>query len=329
MTDLAAASFVMTAADGSGALPASNGLVRQRRRRVESSQLLWIRCRGKVTVCGSGGGDLLFHDFKSIFFYYDIARTYRLLRYLMHSGTILAGVFRNLAAISLGANRLSGIIPPSIFNLSSLTVLDMSYCNHLTGSIPEDIGITLPNLQYLGLDNNQFTGSIPISISNLSDLGLFQVSHNNLIGKVPTMEGLHKIQFINILDNQLGSEGVDDDLSFICSSINATNLKVLSVDRNKFGGMHPKCVGNLSTNLELFSVADNDISGSIPTGIENLINLNWLNMWSNKFNGNILTNIGKLIKLNKLKLDDNNFYGNIPSPIGNFECFKPVDFEKQ
>ncbi|XP_059654870.1 probable LRR receptor-like serine/threonine-protein kinase At3g47570 [Cornus florida] len=227
------------------------------------------------------------------------------------------GQLTNLTAISLGANMLSGNIPPSIFNLSSLTALDISYNNQITGSLPRDIGITLPKLQILSLGSNNFTGSIPISISNLSELEIFQVNENNLVGKVPTMEGLRKIKYVNIIANHLGSGGVDDDLRFLYSLSNATNLIVLAADSNNFGGMLSQSVGNFSKKLNIFGVAYNSISGSIPVGFENLINLGWLNMWGNQFTGNIPIEIGKLQKLSILNLDSNNLSGNIPSSLGN------------
>ncbi|XP_059666501.1 probable LRR receptor-like serine/threonine-protein kinase At3g47570 [Cornus florida] len=225
------------------------------------------------------------------------------------------GQLTKLTFISLGDNMLSGTIPPSIFNLSTLTAFSVIK-NRITGTLPSNIGITLPSLQHLGLSGNQFTGSIPISISNATNLELFQIGKNNLNGKVPTMERLHKFKVVIINQNHLGSGGVGD-LSFISSLTNATNLRVLAIDENNFGGMLPQSIGNLSTKLEVFVVSDNHIFGSIPVAIGNLINLNWLNMGGNQFTGNIPTQIGKLQKLNRLSLNANNFSGFIPSSLGN------------
>ena len=66
----------------------------------------------------------------------------------------------NLTHVALDSNRLSGTIPASIFNLSSIRALRISY-NQLEATLPSDIGITLPNLQTLGLSASQFTGSVP------------------------------------------------------------------------------------------------------------------------------------------------------------------------
>ncbi|XP_059627516.1 probable LRR receptor-like serine/threonine-protein kinase At3g47570 [Cornus florida] len=233
------------------------------------------------------------------------------------------GQLKKLTMIALGSNWFSGTIPPSIFNLSSLTSFEV-VGNNITGSLPSDIGITLPNIQYFDLYNNHFTGSIPTSISNASNLVSFFVGRNNLTGKVPTMERLHKLNNIKLVSNHLGT-GDNEDFNFLSSLTNATNLKVLVLDRNNFGGMLPKSIFNFSNKLEFFNVAKNQLFGTIPDGIGNLINLTWLNLWGNKFTGNIPTEIGMLQKLHKIDMSDNNFSGCIPSSFGNLSMLNLLD----
>ncbi|XP_059627084.1 probable LRR receptor-like serine/threonine-protein kinase At3g47570 [Cornus florida] len=234
------------------------------------------------------------------------------------------GQLKKLTMIELGINRLSGTIPPSIFNLSSLTSLDLRQ-NNITGSFPSDIGITLPNIQYFNVYTNQFTGSIPTTISNASNLVSLFFSANNLTGKVPTMERLHKLTRLKLVSNHLGSGGIED-FNFLSSLVNATNLNMLTLNDNNFGGMLPKSISNFSTKLEFFHVANNQLFGSIPDGIGNLISLTWLNFWGNMFTGNIPTEIGMLRKLNKFDMSDNNFSGCIPSSLGNLSMLNLLDF---
>ena len=68
----------------------------------------------------------------------------------------------NVTWLTLGGNRLSGVIPES---LGSLTTLEYLYLNNnaLTGQIPESIG-NLTNLQTLALDDNQLSGGIGESL---------------------------------------------------------------------------------------------------------------------------------------------------------------------
>ncbi|CAK9180947.1 unnamed protein product [Ilex paraguariensis] len=233
------------------------------------------------------------------------------------------GHLGNLTVIGLGESRLSGAIPPSIFNLSSLTAFDVIDNKHLRGSLPFDIGITLPNLQFLGLSGNQFTGSFPNSITNASNLEVFEIAINNFNGKVPTMEKLHKLQFVNIGRNSFGSGG-PDDLGFLSSLTNATYLTVLSLGHNKFGGTFPESISNLSTMLEQLTLNDNCIVGSIPTAIENLINLTFLDLSENQFTGNIPSDIGKLQKLSVWYICRNQFIGFIPFSVGNLSLLTEV-----
>ena len=128
--------------------------------------------------------------------------------------------------MALALNGLSGTIPPSLSNLSSLVALGLAY-NHLHGNLPSNFGITLPNLQELGLSNNRFTGFIPVSLSNASYMEYFSSNFNNLIGKVPSLENLPRLQFFSVTSNNLGY-GELEDLGFMSSLTYVSNLEILA-----------------------------------------------------------------------------------------------------
>ncbi|CAL5366192.1 unnamed protein product [Camellia sinensis] len=225
------------------------------------------------------------------------------------------GQLKNLQELVLSANMLSGAIPPSLFNHSSLTVFDVN-TNQIQGSLPWDLGITLPNLEFFSIGYNQFTGSIPVSISNASKLHDLEMFENNLTGKVPNLARLQNLEWLSISDNRLESEE-DNDLNFISSLNNATNLKVLGVNINMFNFKLPESIGNLSSNLQLLYLDDNQIFGSIPPGIVNLVGLQSLHMDLNQLTGAIPSEIGKLQNLHELNVFNNSLSGNIPSSLGN------------
>ncbi|KAL7251528.1 hypothetical protein ACSBR1_013377 [Camellia fascicularis] len=108
-----------------------------------------------------------------------------------------------------------------------------------------------------------------------------------------------------------------DDLNFIFTLINATNLHCLEVNINNFGCKFPEYIGNLSRNLQYLNLDHNHIFGSIPSGIVNLVGLQILNMQLNQFTGTIPSEIGKLQNLHRLNLDNNSLSGYIPFSLGN------------
>ena len=71
------------------------------------------------------------------------------------------------------------MVPSSIYNNSSLTILSLGG-NQLHGSIPNNLGLSLPYLQLLELSRNQFIGAIPTSLTSISELERLVLSNNNL-----------------------------------------------------------------------------------------------------------------------------------------------------
>ncbi|KAK6921905.1 Leucine-rich repeat [Dillenia turbinata] len=85
-------------------------------------------------------------------------------------------------------NNLSGVIPPSLGQLHSLQVLDLSY-NSFSGEIPQELG-ELSNLTVLLLNNNQLSGQIPPGLANDKSLSVFNKSFNNLSESLPENDSL-------------------------------------------------------------------------------------------------------------------------------------------
>ena len=225
------------------------------------------------------------------------------------------GRLRNLKKLEFGENRFWGTIPSSIFNLSSIEVFDV-IMNQIQGSLPSSLGITLPNLQIFGVGINLLTGSIPISISNATKLHQLAFSANSFTGKVPPLEKLRDLEKLGFFQNHLGT-GEADDLCFVDSLVNATNLYLLNLSENHFGGLLPKSISNFSTDLFILNLHSNKIVGSIPTGLGSLVNLQALDLSNNLLTRNIPADIGKLQRPQLLFLGDNKFYGEIPSSFGN------------
>jgi len=102
------------------------------------------------------------------------------------SGTIpsTTGQLTSLKSLSLGDNELRGAIPSTIGQLTSLTSLYLGD-NELIGTIPSTIGQLSLNLYALSLSNNQLSGTIPQTIGQLSSLSFLGLNDNRLTGIVP------------------------------------------------------------------------------------------------------------------------------------------------
>ncbi|KAL4599965.1 hypothetical protein ACB092_11G164500 [Castanea dentata] len=252
------------------------------------------------------------------------------------------GFLSKLQKLILHNNHLSGRFPPSLGNLSSLQILLFAN-NNLEGEIPNtaaqmksltafgialtdnnftgnlnlDLGIALQNLQLLWIGGNQFTGTIPVSLSNVSDIQGLEILENQFTGTIPMSFGnLLNLQWFGAYSNLLGNNSIDD-LSFLSSLNNCSQLNHVDVSFNQLGGELPNSITNLSIQLLWLGLSGNSIGGSIPTRISNLVRLTELDLVSNLLTGNIPSSIGKLTKLNALYLYENKLTGVIPSSVGN------------
>ncbi|XP_077225712.1 receptor kinase-like protein Xa21 [Tasmannia lanceolata] len=231
----------------------------------------------------------------------------------------------NLKVIALSVNLLSGKVPSSLYyNLSFLVEFAVTE-NLLHGTLPPNIGFFLPNLRYLLLQSNQFTRHIPISLSNVSSLEWLGMGGNQFSGPVPENIGWAKdLLRLDLSYNYLGL-GRADDLKFITSLTNCSNLNEVYIERNHFAGPLPNYIANLSTNLYQLANGQNQISGNIPSQIGNLINLNALGIHDTFITGSIPTSIGMLQNLQQLDLGHNSLSGKIPYNIGNITQLIDLD----
>ncbi|EOA25230.1 hypothetical protein CARUB_v10018543mg [Capsella rubella] len=222
-------------------------------------------------------------------------------------GGIPDGIARmtQLVGLEISGNNFSGVFPPAIYNVSSLELLYM-FSNGFWGDLRPDFGNLLPNLKALTMGDNHFSGAIPTTLPNISNLQEFGTESNNFTGSIPPSFGK--------LRNLHGSFG---DLEFLGALTNCTQLQVLDVGDNKFGGDLPTSIANMSKNLNYLSLQKNLISGNIPHDIGNLISLQSFGLNENMLTGPLPTSLGKLLGLGELSVHSNRMSGEIPSSLGN------------
>ncbi|XP_058181803.1 probable LRR receptor-like serine/threonine-protein kinase At3g47570 [Rhododendron vialii] len=237
------------------------------------------------------------------------------------------GRIPNLQVFGVASTKLSGTVPPQLYNISTLRQLLIAD-NQLTGSLPQDIGVTLPNLTHLAVGENQFWGPFPVSLSNASRMRMLDLSLSNLSGPVPFDLGrmMKDLWWLNLETNNLGS-GDASDLRFIDSLTNCSKLEILGLDENGFGGVLPTSIANLSSHLNRLAVGRNQLVGTIPLGISNLVSLTILALEDNLFSGVIPFEIGKLKNLRRLIFSRNKLSGPIPESIGNLTQIFELDLD--
>jgi len=204
----------------------------------------------------------------------------------------------------LGNNSLSGSIPSKIFNLSSLTYLEVEH-NSLSGTIPSNTGYSLPSLQYLHLDHNNFVGNIPNSIFNSSNLIHFQLNDNAFSGTLPNI-AFGDLRFLESLLIYYNNLTIGDSHQFFTSLTNCRYLKYLDLAGNHISNL-PKSIGNLTS--EDFHVASCGIDGNIPLEVGNMTNLLRFNLYENNITGPIPGTFKELQKLQHLSLSNNGLQG--------------------
>jgi Leucine-rich repeat (LRR) protein len=142
------------------------------------------------------------------------------------------------------------------------------------------------------------------------------LSGNNFTGIVPPEVGTLCLDYLLLNKNQLKASSVQD-WEFIKLLTNCTVLRGVTLQNNRFGGVFPSSISNLSAQLGILDIRFNKISGRIPNGIGNLAKLFKLGLSGNQFTGHIPDSIERLKLLQFLTLENNKLSGALPSSLGN------------
>ncbi|KAJ8770234.1 hypothetical protein K2173_011770 [Erythroxylum novogranatense] len=223
------------------------------------------------------------------------------------------GKLSSLTSFSIPVKSIYGKMPKTLLNISSLSIFSIAK-NKIRGTIPYDIGLNLPNLKFFGIFRNRFYGSIPDSIGNASKLEILDISANNFVGQVPvTLGNLKNLRILTVSINSLRSRSAND-LIFLTSLKNCTNMEELSLGENNFGGVLPTSLTNLSSRL-ILSLSNNRLTGQVPSSIGNLSHLSGLELSENHLEGTFPSSIGNCQSLGQLDAFENKFSGTIPKEI--------------
>ena len=207
--------------------------------------------------------------------------------------------------LSIPQNSLSGTIPDSLENLTSLQELYL-WGNELTGGIPAWLG-NLTSLKTLYLNNNMLNGGIP-DLSSLTSLENLSLAGNSLDGTIPVWLGnLTSLKNLYLNNNSLDGS-IPDSLR------NLTSLKELYLNNNSLDGSIPAWLGDI-TSLRALHLWDNGLKGGIPD-LSSLTSLVSLSLSQNSLDGTIPAWLGDLTSLKNLYLNNNMLTGEIPASLG-------------
>ncbi|TVU03499.1 hypothetical protein EJB05_50960, partial [Eragrostis curvula] len=191
---------------------------------------------------------------------------------------------QRVVALSLASCGLTGVLSPTIGNLTFLRFLNLSF-NSFNGDIPASLG-RLSHLQTLDLSNNAFSGELPTNLSSCTSLRVMRLGFNQLHGRVPSALG-EKL----------------------------ARLEVLKLDNNSLTGAIPVTLANLSS-LNSLTLSFNYLEGTIPPGLGSILALHNLDLSLNNLSGEPPRSLYNLSSLESLQLQENSFHGAIPSDIG-------------
>ncbi|KAJ4710864.1 Leucine-rich repeat receptor protein kinase [Melia azedarach] len=222
------------------------------------------------------------------------------------------------AAVS-SKSCLGGTLNPSLLNLTYLNYLDLSRNNFEGNPIPEFIG-SLKNLKYLDLSQASFTLMVPSSIGNLTDLqylDLTMISYpkklwasdlNLLSGSIPKIPqgNLCNLRSLDIAYTYISGE--INELVESLSACNNSTLETLDLASNQLSGSLPDSLGNL-IYLEYLGLSENSLLGTLPPSIGNQSHLGALYLSFNMLTGIIPENNGQLSELYVLELYGNSWEG--------------------
>ncbi|KAM3361293.1 hypothetical protein P3S68_016147 [Capsicum galapagoense] len=91
----------------------------------------------------------------------------------------------SLELFFMSNENLTGEIPSSVCNLTSLRVLDLAR-NNLKGAIPQCLGNMNDQLVVLDMQHSSLSWNLQTTFSSGSQLKSFNLHGNNLEGKIPT-----------------------------------------------------------------------------------------------------------------------------------------------
>ena len=254
---------------------------------------------------------------------------------------------------------MTGELPTTICNVTSLSVLDLSN-NALSGALPNCFGNLADGLLYINLANNQFRGTIPTTFSRSCQLTNLNMDDNEFEGLLPpSLANCKHLKIFDIGNNKIG--GTFPSWLYVLGE-----LEVLVLKSNKlYGTISARSIEDPFPKLRIVDLSNNQFTGHLPiqyfknmkstdhlyrfqndTAVfsfhyEGAVSLNVkgteyevannlhiytaIDLSCNKFQGEIPKVTGELRWLALLNLSHNSLTGPIPSLLRNMKELQSLD----
>ena len=229
------------------------------------------------------------------------------------------GQLRNLEQYDIQGTQMRGTIPTEIGLCTQLDNFQFSK-SLLTGTLPSEVG-NFDLTFFFGRYGN-VGGTLPTEIGKWSKNKYFDVRSSNFGGQLPSEVGLmtnltfltlHDCQFDGFVPSEFGMMKKLQELwasgnkleNFFMSLEELENLSMVSLEDNLIYGSLPTAFGNATESLEELILGKNLFTGTIPSEMGTLINLDALALHANQLTGPVPTELGLLKDLKAFAI-----YGN-------------------
>ncbi|ONI18147.1 hypothetical protein PRUPE_3G199500 [Prunus persica] len=234
----------------------------------------------------------------------------------------------SLIIVDLSYNQFQGKLPRALVNCTQLNVLNFGN-NQMSDIFPSWLG-ALPELRILILRSNGFHGIIgtPTTKHEFPKLRIIDLSNNGFSGMLPSnyLEIWNSMKYVD--DSQQIYFQVHSNIqkryTYPYSMIihgkgvelkykkTLYLLKLIDLSSNRFEGEIPAGImGNLR-GLVLLSLANNALTGCIPSSLGDLTVLESLDLSQNQLSGRIPNKLAQLTFLAYFNVSHNHLSGPIP-----------------
>jgi Leucine-rich repeat (LRR) protein len=261
------------------------------------------------------------------------------------------GNMTRIEELSFSQNQLTGKIPSSLESLNKCEIFELDR-NSLTGTIPSSF-VYLERAQTISLDSNFLVGD-GIQFITSQDLTIFYASNNFLTGTLSGLPPFLRLTAFDVSDNMYSGSLPNDLFanssrlqivnlnnnalsgSIPASLFHSKGLLSVVLAVNCFTGSIPSNICDSFNLIQLILdglhaapycttraipgwsrsglISTNDVSGTIPRCLFQLLGLSVLHLGGNSFSGTI-PDLPLPSKLNELVLASNELVGTIPSHI--------------